>query len=220
MIVITGASDGIGLELAKLYTKAGKKVVNISRRESKFAEVNILKNLREGSEIKAASKEVKDLEDELESVINCIGVYTDQKFGGIEEDEVQRLMATNVKAPMMLISELLDLIKKDEADVLNVVSTAGIQPSAKNPLYVTSKWAEQGFSLSLQEELKHTNSRVISFCPGGIQTDLFKKAGSDVTSQTSNWMKPEAIALFIKQILDLPKGMEVSEVVIRRNPAP
>ena len=45
MIVITGASDGLGLQLAKLYKEAGKRVINISRRKSEFADVNILKNL-------------------------------------------------------------------------------------------------------------------------------------------------------------------------------
>lgn len=51
MIVITGASDGLGLQLAKLYKESGKKVMNISRRECEFADENIMLNLREGSEI-------------------------------------------------------------------------------------------------------------------------------------------------------------------------
>lgn len=217
MIVITGASSGIGLELAQLYQKDGKKVINISRHESKFADINICKNLREGSEIHAATKELQNIEEPIEAIINCVGVFTDEKLGELTEDEIKRLMSSNVKAPMLLISDLIERIKKDSTDVLNVVSKAGTQGSDDNPLYATSKWAERGFTLSLQKILKDTPCRVISFCPGGIKTDLFKKAEADV--DVSNWMDPVAVAQFIKQILELPKNMEVSEVLINRKSA-
>jgi short-subunit dehydrogenase len=216
MIVITGASDGVGLQLAKLYKAPGKKVINISRRECKYADENILLSLREGPEIVKASSLVEAIPDKIEAIVNCIGVYNEQIFGEITEDEVKRLMSTNVKAPLLLISMLIERIKKDEADVLNVISTAGTRGQKENPLYATSKWAERGFTLSLQNELKDTKCRVISFCPGGISTKLFEKAVSN-DNRSENWMPPEDIALFIKQILELPKTMEVSEVIINRN---
>ncbi|MEK7599662.1 MAG: SDR family NAD(P)-dependent oxidoreductase [Patescibacteria group bacterium] len=214
MIIITGASDGVGLEIAKLYKDAGKKVVNISRRESVAADVNIMQDMRQGVAIQAAAQSIKDMPDRIEAVINSIGVFTEETFGNVTEDEVKRLMSTNVKAPMMFISELFERIKKDEADILNIVSKAGTIGSKATPLYAASKWAERGFTLSLQEKLKDTPCRVISFCPGGIGTGLFNKADTDIN--TNNWMSPEAIALFIKQILDLPKNMEVGEVIINR----
>lgn len=214
MIVITGASSGIGAELAKLYQKNGKKVVNVSRHKCEFADVDILKDLSQGSEIHAAAQSVKDIDEPIEAIINSVGVYSEETFGKMTESEIKRLMATNVKAPMLFISELMDRIKRDETDILNVVSKVGMHGSKNNPLYATSKWAERGFTLSLQEALKDTPSRVVSFCPGGIKTDLFKKNNTEVN--TSNWMTPQAIALFIKQILELPKNMEVSEVLINR----
>ena len=183
MIVITGASSGIGMELAKLYSEAGKKVVNVSRRSSEFASVNIQKDLQDGTQIKAAAKAVADIAEPIEAVINSVGVYTNQDFGKLTEEEIKRIMASNVKAPMLFISELIDRIKKDEADVLNVVSKAGVQGSAHNPIYSSSKWAERGFTLSLQEALQETPCRVISFCPGGIQTELFEKVNADVNTK-------------------------------------
>jgi len=214
MIVITGASDGVGSELAKIYQDSGEKVVNISRRESKYADVNILQDLREGANIKEAAVTVCDIKDPIKAVVNCVGVFSDEQLGGITEDEIKRLMSTNVKAPILLISELLDRIKQDQSDILNVVSIVGTVPGGHAPVYSTSKWAERGFTLGLQELLKDTPSRVISFCPAGIKTGIFDKVGANV--QVDDWMDPKAIALFIKQILDLPKNIEVSEVVIRR----
>lgn len=214
MIVITGASSGVGLELAKIYQDAGEKVVNISRRDSKYADVNILKDLREGPSIIEAAAAVCDIEKPIKTIVNCVGVFSDEQLGSITEDEIKRVMSSNVKAPILFISELLDRIKQDQSDILNVVSIIGTIPGAHAPVYATSKWAERGFTLSLQELLKDTPSRVISFCPGGIKTDIFDKVGANV--KVDDWMDPKAIALFIKQILDLPKNIEVSEVVIRR----
>src|SRR5438876_7188685 len=125
MIVITGASDGLGLEVAKLYKEAGKKVVNISRRESKFADVNLLHDLQKGSEANAAAKEVLEIDEPIEALINCIGVYSNEELGKISDNEAQRALDTNVKAPVLLVSELIERIKQDKADILNVASTVG-----------------------------------------------------------------------------------------------
>lgn len=215
MIIITGASDGVGLQVAKLYKEAGKRVVNISRRESEYADLNVVLSLREGKEIEEASKQVLAIDEPIEAIINSIGVFSRESFGEITEDEIKRLMSTNVKAPMLLVSKLFERIKKDEADILNVISTAGIVGKKGEPVYSASKWAERGFTKSLQEELKDTPCRVISFCPGGIRTGFSEKAlGFDASSE--DWMSSEAVAGLIKSILDLPKNMEVSEIVLNR----
>jgi short-subunit dehydrogenase len=214
MIVITGASDGLGLELAKLYKEEGKTVVNIARRECKYAEHNIVLNLREGAEIQEAARQILEIDEPIEALVNSIGTFSQEAFGDITEDEIKRLMSTNVKAPMLLTSELIERIKQDEADVLNVISTAGTKGNPAHPVYAASKWAERGYTKALQEELKSTKCRVISFCPGGMQTGFFKKTGENPTDES--WMQPEDVATFVKNILDLPKNMEVSEVTVNR----
>lgn len=214
MIVITGASDGLGLQVAKLYKDAGNTVVNVSRRECKYADRNIVMSLREGAEIQEAARQILELKEPITAFINCIGTFSEEVFGDITEDEIKRLMSTNVKAPMLLASELIGRIKSDDADVLNVISTAGTKGNPAHPVYAASKWAERGFTKALQEELKRTKCRVISFCPGGMQTGFFEKTGDNPTNES--WMQPEDVAVFIKNILDLPKNMEVSEVIINR----
>ncbi len=76
MIVITGASDGLGRELSKLYKDAGKKVVNISRRKCEFAEVNICLSLREVPEIQKAANEVAEIDEPIEAIVYCAGVLS------------------------------------------------------------------------------------------------------------------------------------------------
>lgn len=217
MIVITGASDGLGLQLAKLYKEAGKTVVNISRRECEFADHNILLSLREGEEIEKAAQSVLAIDEPLEALVNCAGVLSVQPLGEITEDEVKRVMSTNVKSAILLVSNMTDRIKQDGTDIVNVASTVGLIGYADQAVYGASKWAMRGFSANLQVELKDTNCRVVSFCPGGFKSKLFEKAtGDDNTTSEGEWMRPEDVALFMKQILDLPKNMEVSEVIVNR----
>ncbi len=216
MIVITGASDGLGLEVAKLYKQAGKKVVNVSRRKSEAADVQILHDLTKGDEIKAAAEEVLEQGDALEVLINCAGVFTGEPLGSITEDEIKRTMATNVKAPILLVSNLIERIKQDGTDIVNVASTVGTKATSEF-VYGPSKWAVRAFSNNLQQELKNTSSRVITFCPGGFKSKLFEKAtGHDNTGDGSEWMKAEDLAVCMKQLLDLPKNMEVSEIISNR----
>jgi len=216
MIVITGASDGLGKALAKLYTDAGKTVVNVSRTKSEHADHNILHDLTDGAEIKAAARSVEALNEPLEAVINCAGVLSVQPLGQVTESEVKRLMATNVKAQIMLVSELIDRIKKDQTDIVNVSSTVGTKGYVDQAVYGASKWAVRGFSANLQAEFKDMPNRVISFCPGGFESRIFQKATGADNQDFTHWMNPKDVALCLKQILDLPKNMEVSEIVINR----
>ncbi len=216
MIVITGASDGLGLQLAKLYSEAGKKVVNISRRPSKYAEINIEMSLREGPDIEEAAAMVNELEEGLEAIIHNAGVMSLQPLGSITEEEVKRLMSTNVKSQILLTSFLADRIKKDKTDIVCVASTVGTKAYKDQAVYGASKWAVRGFAKNLQEEFKDAPNRVISFCPGGFKSDIAKKATGQAAELKGGSMEPADLALFMKQILDLPKNMEVSEVIINR----
>jgi len=217
MIIITGASDGLGLQLAKLYKESGKNVLNISRRKSDFAASNILCDLSDENQIKKASGEILGMDEKIEAIINCAGVLSVQKLGEITGAEFDRVMSVNVRAAILLVSKLIEKIKKDEADIVNVSSTVGHKGYADQAIYGASKWAMRGFSINLQTELKGTKSRVISFCPGGFKTKMFEKAtGVDNTGDGSEWMKAEDVALALKQVLDLPKNMEVGEIIIHR----
>ena len=214
MIVITGASDGLGKEVAKLYQEAGKRVVNISRRESTYADINICLSLREGPQIKEAAQRILEIDEPIDALIHCIGTYNRQAFGEIEESEIKLLMSTNVKAPMLLTSLLIDRIKSDQADILNVVSFVAVKANGSTPLYTAAKWAERGFTKSLQVELRNTPCRVISFCPGGFDSDIHAKAKGTPTNKTNDQrMKTQDVAVLVKQMLDLPKNMEVLEIV-------
>ncbi|MDB5160912.1 MAG: short-chain dehydrogenase/reductase [Candidatus Saccharibacteria bacterium] len=217
MIVITGASGGLGGELAKLFSEKNKKVVGLSRNPSQLEEVETIEtDLTSPESIEAAAQKINQMDEKLEALINCAGVLSIEEIDKITAKELERVFSTNVTGPILLTSLLIDKIKRDGADIVNVASTVGTKAYENQAAYGASKWAVRGFSANLQVELKKFPCRVISFCPGGFKTKLFEKAtGVDSTAEGS-WMTAEDMARFMVQILELPKSMEVSEVIVNR----
>ena len=215
MIVITGASDGLGLQLARIYKEAGEYVVNISRRESKYAASNILADLTDEKAIELAIGRILELDEPLEVFINCAGVLSFESIDNVTCNELDRVFGVNIKAPILLISGLAQRLRQDGSDIINVSSTVGLKAYPDQAAYGSSKWAMRGFSQNLQIELKNTN-RVVSFCIGGFKSDIATKVTGEPLADPENWMNPEDIAIFMKHITDLPKNMEVSEIIINR----
>lgn len=218
MIVITGASDGLGLQIAKIYKEAGKRVVNVSRRDSQYADDNIRTDITDEASVRAAAGQIKQMDEPLEALVNCAGVLSLEPLNNISADELDRVFGVNIKGAILLVSALTDRMKQDGIDIVNVASTVGLKAYPDQAVYGASKWAMRGFSQNLQVELKATN-RVISFCVGGFKSAIAKKVHGQDLPDPENWMNPEDIAVFMKQILDLPKNMEVSEIVINRRSA-
>jgi NADP-dependent 3-hydroxy acid dehydrogenase YdfG len=218
MFIITGASDGLGLQIAKLYKSSGKRVVNVSRRDSDYADDNILTDLTNESSITLAVQAILQIDEKIEALINCAGVMSLEPLNKITSSEIDRTFGVNIKGPILLVSGLADRLKKEGTDIVNVSSTVGLKAYIDQAAYGASKWAMRGFSQNLQIELKDTN-RVISFCVGGFKSDIAKKVHGQDLPDPENWMNPEDIAVFMKQILDLPDNMEVTEIIINRRPA-
>jgi len=99
---------------------------------------------REGSEIEKGAEEVAAIDEPLEAIVNCAGVMSIQPLGEITEDEIKRVMSTNVKSAILLVSNLADRIKKDGTDIVNVASTVGLKGYVDQAVYGASKWAMRG----------------------------------------------------------------------------
>lgn len=220
MIVITGASDGFGKALAKLYVESGKRVVGLSRTPCDEGVKYIKTDLRDEQSIMDAAAAIVAMKEPLEALINCAGVLSIEHIEALSVEEIDKVLMTNVRAPLIVTSRLMNIIKEDGADIVNVASTVGLKGYPDQAAYGASKWAMRGFSANLQAELKDYPSRVISFCPGGFKTKLFEKAtGTDNATAQGEWMTARDVAVCLKQLLDLPKNMEVSEIVINRKQA-
>lgn len=204
MYIITGASNGLGLALATLLTKRGEKVVALSRSRPKEDGIDhIVCDLANEGSINTAAETLLAMPNKFTAFVNCAGVYASQPLAELTGQEMARAYTTNAIGPILLTARLIERIKRDGADILNIDSASALQAYDNEYAYATSKWALRGFSKNLQHELKDTSVRVINVCPDNFRD---KPQGTQMASAD--------IAAFLATILDLPKSIEVGEVTL------
>lgn len=217
MIVITGASDGLGKELTKLYEDEGMNTIGVSRSRSGHASISVVADLTEPDQVSKAAEEIESQKESIDAIVLCAGMLSVSELEAVDPRDVAKVFSVNIESQIQLISGLMKRIKADKTDIVLVSSTVGTKGYVEQAAYGASKWAVRGFAKNLQAEFKSLPNRVVSFCPGGFETDLFKKAvGEYNLADKGGWMKPIDVARLIKQILELPSNMEVSEIIVNR----
>lgn len=209
-ILITGASSGLGLEAGKIFQEKNFEVINLSRKESEFQDITL--DLSNDESIKNAIKTIRENHSDFEILILNSGIMPLGKVGEMNFD-LDNLFKVNITGTIKLVNELIDIIKKNKADIVFVGSIASLNGYENHSAYCSSKHAVEGFIRSLQVEMKDEPVRVIGFLPGGFNSNL---RGGIIKE---GYMEPKDLAKLMFQILDLPKSVEVSEIVINRKKA-
>jgi short-subunit dehydrogenase len=188
--IITGASSGIGVDLASLASQRGCHVVLVARsKENLEKTADQIKTLG-ASGVTVCPCDVTKAEDvdNLVRVCQAIGkplgfIALNAGRGGIsnfdETDECEKiareLMEINYFANVNLTRKLLPKIKSDRADILVISSLSGILGVPQRSQYCASKFALQGFFNSLRMELRPSGINVTISCPGFVQTPFHAK---------------------------------------------
>ncbi len=193
-IVLTGASRGIGYEIARELCRRGvKNLVLISRNKmalKKLKEECILINndvhiIIEAKDITILSKEPNKFISSLpfdycNGIINNAGLLVNELFEDLTDDSIKNMVEVNLLAPAKLIRVMLPLLKKAEfAHVVNIGSMGGYQGSSKYPglsFYSASKAGIASLTECLAEEYKETNIRFNCLALGAVQTEMLNKA--------------------------------------------
>ena len=184
-ILVTGASSGIGKEIAISCAKMGAKVVLNGRSEKRLYEtasqmgeghIVVAKDL---TAFNAIPEMVSDL-PQLNGIVHCAGINELIPAKQVTEADIDRIMAINFKAPVLLQAEILrqkKLLRK--ASVVFIASIGSDTPIIGNSVYSASKGAIVSYSQSLMLELAPRQIRVNCISPGMIWTNLIE--GDSVT---------------------------------------
>ena len=219
-VIIIGASDGLGKAVAKLCLTEDIKVVNISRTPCDINGVeNIRCDLSNETDINEAVEEIKLKHSDFNAIINCAAIVGMEKINEITYAKFEKTFKVNTIAPLYFFSLLFDDIVKNEADILNIGTTASAPMKAGFPdqlAYTTTKYGLRGGSYNLGLELKSTKSRVIHINLGGMNTKMHEKDYGVKIEDPNAWMNPADIAGIILYLLNLPKQIEISEITINR----
>lgn len=203
VVLITGASSGIGREMAQLFLLKDYQVILSGRNKNGFEYINesnnvdiVLGDITEKETRKNLVNLVKNKYKRLDVLINNAGISYIQPFEENTEEQLNNIIDVNLKAPILLTQDLYPLFKEQKSGtILFINSSAGKQGYANHTLYSASKFALNGFSQSLRLEAKKYGIRVISIHPGGVKTSLYDKL--NVKPDIDQYMDPKKIAEII-----------------------
>ena len=186
-ILITGASSGIGKELARNLANKSEKLFLLAR------SLNKLKRLKNELEEKYSSLEcicikydltdINNLENiiincDIDLIINCAGFGKITDFSKLSDKEDLDTINVNFISPLILTKKFSEkFLQKGEGIILNICSTAALYQHPYMAIYSSTKSALLHYSLALHEELSHKNKnvRVLSVCPGPTASNFFDK---------------------------------------------
>lgn len=216
-VVVTGGSDGLGSALVNSLITSGYEVINVSRRKNDNAHINILSDLSTVDGIEKAVDSILKINRPLQCIIYSAGVLSFGDATSLAESEYERVFNINTKAPMLMTSGLLGRLKSDEADIVIINSVAGIQSYPAQVLYNSSKAALHSYTKDLRETLSKTPSRVIGIYPGMLDTNMAQNIPNGAMPKSKHpAINPEDLANYIVYAINLPKVMEVSDIIINR----
>ncbi len=192
-VLITGASGGIGYELAKLFARDHCNLVLVARSAEKLTQVATELQNQFGVTVRtipldlAAPPAPKFLFDQLrrenvpvDILINNAGFGAFGEFAVMPEEEILGQIQLNVSALTHLARLFLaPMIERHQGKIMNVASTAAFQPGPLMAVYYATKAYVLSFSEALANELRGTGVTVTCFCPGPTNTGFAKRAGTE-----------------------------------------
>ncbi|MGI8813106.1 MAG: SDR family oxidoreductase [Pyrinomonadaceae bacterium] len=191
VVLITGASTGIGNATVKLFQTKSWKVAATMRSPEKAADLKNIADIEclrldvtDKPSIIAAINETLEKFGRIDAVVNNAGYGLAGAFEAATDEQIERQFQTNVFGLMNVCREILPYFREQKRGyIVNVASVGGRMTFPFYSLYHATKWAVEGFSESLQYELEPFNIRVKIIEPGPISTDFYDRSQTVTTKE-------------------------------------
>ncbi len=221
VVVITGASSGLGKELAKLYLEKGYSLVlnglhaeGLQEFQDKDNVEIVVGDLTKQETIENIAKVVTNSFGQVDILINNAGIIYLQPFEKNTSEQLDQILAINLKAPMLLTQKLYPfMVAKKKGLIININSTSGKEPKLNQTMYNATKFGLTGFTQSLRLEAKQRNIRVLSIHPGGTITPLYDSL--EAPPDTTGFMEAKRVAEIVV-FLSETEGLSPDEIIVNR----
>ena len=226
--LITGATGGLGKEIAREFAKNGCNLFLTGRNNDKL---NSLKNELENSvneikidfedadlsddgEIQKLIEKVKNTFVNIDILVNCAGIFPVKLLSDSTVEDFENCFSVNVKAAFVLCKEFSQgMISKKWGRIINIASSSAYAGFKNTSIYCSSKHAILGLSRSLHSELKEHNVRTFCVSPGSIKTPMGK---SVIGQNYETFLNPNEIAELIVRLVSFDNEMISQEIQLSR----
>ncbi len=191
VVVITGASSGIGRASAKLFAENGAKVVGIGRNEYELSSLSKEIDAENGS-IKTISADLQDVGQvekvvsetigafhKIDVLINAAGLIATGSIETTTLDDWDKMMTINLRSVFYLMNKCVPYLIESKGNIVNVSSVTGVRAFPNVLAYCVSKAAIDQLTRCSALELAPKGVRVNAVNPGVVQTNLHKRSGMD-----------------------------------------
>jgi NADP-dependent 3-hydroxy acid dehydrogenase YdfG len=226
VVWITGASTGIGFEIAKAFAKSGYIIIATGRRKSRL--VSLVSEIRFAgheayafvcdvtSERSVLSTRKKILEKcaTIDILINNAGVTVFKNFIDTKSYDYDYVVDTNLRGTFVAIKSVLPLmIRRKKGHIINLVSVASKAVFTGSAVYSASKAGIVAMSHVLRAEVKKYNIKVSNIIPGATDTPMWSPAARQRYGK--RMMTPKEVAEIVLQVANQPKKVVIEDVIIR-----
>lgn len=236
LIIITGASSGIGETTARLFSSLGYPLLLLARRQDRLEALGLPNTLCRSVDVTdraamlAAVQEAEQKFGPADAVINNAGIMLLGDMVRQDPAEWDAMLDVNVKGMLNGIHAVLDgMVARQHGTIINISSIAGRKTFPNHVAYCGTKFAVHAISENLREEVSAHSVRVITIAPGAVETDLLTHTSDQAIKQGYNeWKRemggvltPETIAETVRFAYEQPQNVCIREIVVAatRQPA-
>ncbi|MCU1772091.1 SDR family oxidoreductase [Pseudomonas sp. 13B_3.2_Bac1] len=230
LIIITGASSGIGAAAARRFSAAGHPLLLLARRIERLEALKLPNSLSRQVDITdrtallAAVAEAEAKFGPADALINNAGVMLLGAMSEQDPAQWERMLDVNVKGLLNGVHAVVaGMVERNHGTIINVSSVAGRKTFPNHVAYVGTKFAVHGLSENLREELAPHNVRVTTIAPGAVETELLShttdeaiKTGYQAWKQEMGGtvLSAEDVATAIAYAYEQPQGVCIREIVL------
>ncbi|MGL5330618.1 MAG: SDR family oxidoreductase [Peptostreptococcaceae bacterium] len=231
LVVVTGASSGIGKEIANKLSSNGHPVLLLSRRLERMEELNLPNSLCKSVDVtdiekmKEAIQEAEEKFGKVDCLINCAGIMLLGEPSIQDYKEWNDMIDTNIKGILTGTNIVLkDMVARNEGTIINISSIAGRKTFDNHAVYCGTKFAVHAITENMRKEVSQSNVRVITIAPGVVETPLLSHTtDEDIKANYNEWKKtieaglePEKIASCVEFAYNQPQDVCIREIVIAK----
>ncbi len=229
VILITGASAGIGRACARALAAEGASLVLTARRRERLDALKkeveaaggraaiVTGDVREEATAVAAVKKAAEAFGRLDILINNAGVGNYKPLTDTSADEYDEMMDTNVRSSFLFTRHAVPVMQQQKSGtILMISSMAGVYGFGGEAVYCMTKFAQVGFAQALDRELRESGIKVGAICPGGVKTEFaLGKGRTPEGVAQSEMLDPEDVAAVVLLACTQSRKSRIIEVQMR-----